>query len=192
MRSGSLLFRTLAMVVLTALLQSLLLPGISSAQSSGCDFDPEKPSIDHARTSFKMLNYRCAEEELNILLAMSTVDIEDKANAHVLLASVYYAMLKDNDEKRDRVMDEFVKAFKAYREWRGQLDIKSGEFLDLMEAAKDQVDQESLEQAVKPESDSGDTVVPAYIPTTAEKKKPAMAMTRVEMIAPPTWRQKYQ
>ncbi|MBN2227472.1 MAG: hypothetical protein JW763_08910 [candidate division Zixibacteria bacterium] len=172
MRSGSLLFRTLALVVLTVFIQSILLFGISPAQTSGCDFDPDKPSIDHARMSFKMLNYRCAEEELNVLLAKETVDIEDKANAHVLLASVYYAMLKDNDEKRDRVMEEFVKAFKSYREWRGELDIKSSEFLDLMEAAKDQVDQESLEQAIEPSPDSADTVAPAFIPTTAEKKKP--------------------
>jgi len=172
MRSGSLLYRTLALVVLTAFLQSILLTGIGLAQSSGCDFDPEKPSIDHARMSFKMLNYRCAEEELNVLLAKETVDIEDKANAHVLLASVYYAMLKDNDEKRNRVTGEFVKAFKAYREWRGELDIKSSDFLDLMEAAKEQVDRETLEQAIEPEPDSADTVAPVYIPTTTKDKKP--------------------
>ncbi|UCD18195.1 MAG: hypothetical protein JSV44_04595, partial [Candidatus Zixiibacteriota bacterium] len=112
----------------------------------------------------------CAEEELNALLAKETVDIEEKANAHVLLASVYYAMLKDNDEKRDRVMEEFIKAFKAYREWRGELDIKSSEFLDLMEAAKEQVDQESLEQAAQLEPDTA-VVAPVVVPA-AEKKKP--------------------
>lgn len=164
MKQKNLLFRVIAVAVLTVFLQWTMLPSLIYAQSGGCDFDPNKPSVEHARTSFKMLNYKCAEEELNAFLARADVGIEDKADAHILMASVYYAMLKNDTEKRDRVTEEFVKAFKAYREWRGELDIKSGEFLDLMESAKERVDSEAAIQSTPTEA----------APTEIEEQKPAV------------------
>lgn len=161
MKQKNLLFRVIAVAVLTAFLQWTMLPSLVFAQSGGCDFDPNNPSVEHARTSFKMLNYKCAEQELNAYLAKDNVSIEDKADAHILMASVYYAMLKNDTEKRDRVTEEFVKAFKAYREWRGELDIKSGEFLDLMEIAKERVDTEAATQPAPTEP----------VPTEIEEQK---------------------
>ena len=169
MKRKNLLFRVVAIAVLTAFTQWIMLPSLCLAQAGNCDFDPNNPSVEHARTSFKMLNYKCAEEELNAYLARADVGIEDKANAHILMASVYYAMLKNDTEKRDRVTEEFVKAFKAYREWRGELDIKSGEFLDLMENAKERVDTEAAEQPAPTET------APAVIDQPqAEEIKPAV------------------
>lgn len=169
MKQKNLLFRVIAIAVLTAFLQWTMLPSLVFAQAGNCDFDPNKPSVEHARTSFKMLNYKCAEEELNAYLARADVSIEEKANAHILMASVYYAMLKNDTEKRDKVTEEFVKAFKAYREWRGELDIKSGEFLDLMEIAKERVDTEAAEEPVVTES-----VPPVVEEQKIEEQKPAV------------------
>lgn len=175
MKQKNLLFRVVAVTVLTAFLQWTMLPSLVFAQSGGCDFDPNKPSVEHARTSFKMLNYKCAEEELNAYLARADVSIEDKANAHILMASVYYAMLKNDTEKRDRVTEEFVKAFRAYREWRGELDIKSGEFLDLMESAKERVDSEAAEEATVEEPAPTEPMPVVVEQPKPEEKKPAVA-----------------
>ncbi len=180
MKSRSLFFRAVAVTVLSVFLQSIILPGLTPALASDCDYDPSSPSVEHARTAFKMFNYKCAEEELLTFLAYDDADIEDKASAHVLLASVYYAMLKNNTEKRDRVMEQFVEAFKSYREWRGELDIKSSEFLDLMEMAKAQVDEAKIEEDKKPveepvvEEKPADTTETAIVvpPPPEKKKKP--------------------
>jgi len=61
----------------------------------------------------------------------------------VLLAEVYYAKVRNDSEKRDKVMEQFVAAFKSYRDWRGELNIKSPEFMSLMKLAQDQVDEEA-------------------------------------------------
>lgn len=178
MKSRTLFFRAVAVTVLTVFLHSVILPGLIPVMASDCDFDPASPSIEHARTAFKMLNYKCAEEELKTLLVYEDTDIEDKASAHVLLASVYYAMLKDNSEKRDRVMEQFVEAFRSYREWRGELDIKSSEFLDIMEMAKVQVDEAKAEQEQPPveevvveEAPEDTTEAAVIVPPPPDKKK---------------------
>ncbi|MDD4052720.1 MAG: hypothetical protein PHR28_12590, partial [candidate division Zixibacteria bacterium] len=101
------------------------------------------PTLESARISFKSLNYRCAEQEIEDVLKISSLTIEEKADAHILLAAVYFAMLKNDTEKRDRVIDQFKEAFKAYREWKGELDISSTEFIDMMKQAQEQVDKEA-------------------------------------------------
>ena len=79
-------------------------------------------------------------------LKQDKLTLEQKSDAHILLATVYYAMLKDDTEKRNRVMEQFTAAFKAYRDWRGELDIKSPEFAELMDQAKTEVDKEAAEK----------------------------------------------
>ncbi len=176
MKHKKLLFRIITFTVLTAFMQLTFLPLMSYAQAGNCNYDPEKPSVEHARDSFKMLNYKCAEQELNDYLAQDSITIEEKASAHVLLASVYYAMLKNDTEKRDRVTEEFVKAFKAYRDWRGELDIKSSEFLDLMEIAKTRVDDEAAEEEVaieEPATTEPEKIVTEQPELEPEPEKPA-------------------
>jgi hypothetical protein len=135
--------RAIAVVALACFLQAGVLPSISSAQTPQCPYDRAKPTLESARISFKSLNYRCAEQEIQDVLKNSALTIEDKADAHILLAAVYFAMLKNDTEKRDRVIDQFKEAFKAYREWKGELDISSTEFIDMMKQAQEQVDKEA-------------------------------------------------
>ncbi len=125
------------------------------ARSAECKFDRKNPNITNARINFKALNYECAEEELGLLLRDTTLSYQDKANAHVLLAAVYYARLKNESDMKTRVIDQFKEAFRTYRNWRGELDIKSTDFEDLMNAARQQLDQEPIapvteEPAAKP------------------------------------------
>jgi len=114
------------------------------ARSAECKFDRKNPNITNARINFKTLNYECAEEELGLLLRDTTLSFQDKANAHVLLAAVYYARLKNDSAMKGRVIDQFKEAFRTYRDWRGDLDIKSTDFEDLMNEARQQLDQEPV------------------------------------------------
>lgn len=119
------------------------------AQSVECKFDRKNPNITNARINFRTLNYECAEEELGLLLRDTTLSYQDKANAHILLAAVYYARLKNESEMKDRVIDQFKEAFRTYRNWRGELDIKSTDFEDLMNEARQQLEQEPVAPVVE-------------------------------------------
>lgn len=127
-------YATLAVFAIT-----LVLPDLLCAQTANCGYDEANPSIENARTNFKITNYPCAEEELNLLLADKSLGLQERADAHVLMASVYYAMMRDDDEKAQKVTEQFVEAFKAFRTWKGDVDIKSPEFLSMMEQARELV-----------------------------------------------------
>jgi len=146
MRSRDRIFRTVALILMVCYTQAFFLPNFIMAQAPPCAYDKKAPSVENARRNFKGLNYKCAEQELTDFLKQDKLSLEAKSDAHILLATVYYAMLKDDTEKRDRVMEQFKEAFKAYREWRGELDIKSPEFAGLMDQAKEQVDKETAEK----------------------------------------------
>lgn len=157
MRRMRLYRKTTACVTLSVFLVSLILPDLICAQTTNCGYDAANPSVENARKNFKITNYPCAEEELNLLLADQTISLQERADAHVLLASVYYAMMRDDDEKSRKVTEQFVEAFKAFRAWKGDVDIKSPEFLSMMENARELVDkqEEAKEAAVAqiPETD---------------------------------------
>jgi len=143
-------FRVTAVALLTCFIHLTALPTMSLAQAPDCQYDRAKPSLDSARINFKSLNYKCAEQEILDALSQGALSIEEKADAHVLLAAVYYAMLKNDSQKRNRVIEQFKAAFQAYREWRGELDISSSEFIDLMTEAQKQVDKEALQLQTPP------------------------------------------
>ncbi len=143
-------FRVTAVALLACFIHLAVLPTMSQAQAPDCQYDRTKPSLDSARIAFKSLNYKCAEQEIQDALGQGTLSIEEKADAHVLLAAVYYAMLKNDSQKRNRVIEQFKAAFQAYREWRGELDISSSEFIDLMNEAQQQVDKEAKQIQTPP------------------------------------------
>lgn len=143
MKRESFYFKASLFASLFVFIQALLLPSYLMGQTPDCTYDRDNPSVDSARRNFKITNYACAEIELKDLLARESISIEERADAHVLLASVYYAMLRDDKDKSKKVTKHFVEAFKAFRAWKGDLDIKSPEFLALMDQAREIVDQEA-------------------------------------------------
>ena len=151
------LIRAVALVALVCFLHTLLLPVAARGQEAPCSYDRAHPTLSSARINFKSLNYHCAELEIQDFLKLSTPSLEDRADAHMLMAAVYYAQLKDDKEKKERVIEQFKAAFKSYREWRGDLDISSTEFIDMMKEAQNQVDQEAQKPAV-PTEQPRDTV----------------------------------
>lgn len=175
--------RTTALMLLLAYLQMVFFPMWGFAQTPNCGYDSKTPTLEHARKNFKGLNYRCAEAELNDLLRLPELSLEDKSNAHILLAAVYYAMLKDDSEKRSMVMQQFKAAFKAYREWRGELDIKSPEFVEMMKEAQLEVDTEAIAApptTTEPEKRAEDT-------TKAKPAPPVIAETKAAKTGGKAW-----
>lgn len=119
-----------------------LISDSSFGQTTDCIYDTNAPSIDHARNSFKTLNYKCAEKEIIDFINTDTISLRSRADAHVLLAAIYYGMLKDDQGKKDKVVEQFKQAFRAFKNWQGELDIRSSEFKGMMDEAKSQVEQE--------------------------------------------------
>ncbi len=143
MHKKVLLFRfSLTLMLISYLVVTVLPIGVLAQESINCPYDKDAPTLDHARQTFKGLNYNCAEMEINDLLKDESLTLEEKANAHVLMAAVYYAKLKDSKEKRSKVIEQFAKAFRSYADWSGDVDIKSTEFLSMMEQAKSLVNTE--------------------------------------------------
>jgi len=125
----SVYFKAFLFASLFVFIQALLLPCCLMGQTPDCTYDLDNPSVENARRNFKITNYVCAEMELNDLLGRESISLEERADAHVLLASVYYAMLRNDKDKSKKVTKHFVEAFKAFRAWKGDLDIKSPEFI---------------------------------------------------------------
>lgn len=125
-------------LMLVTLIGLLFILSAGTSTMAQCSFDKAAPSLENARTMFKMTNYKCAEEELSALLKSDSLDYRTRADGHMLLAQVYWAMIRNDSDKKEKVLAEFVKAFREFQDWRGELDIQSDEFLSLMEEAKEQ------------------------------------------------------
>jgi len=162
------LVRAVALAVLACFLNTILLPIAALGQEAPCSYDRAHPTLSSARINFKSLNYHCAELEIQDFLKLSTLSLEDRANAHVLMAAVYYAQLKDDKEKKERVIEQFKAAFKSFREWRGDLDISSTEFIDMMKEAQILVDEEAQKSPV-PAEQPKDTVKKTVAPPPAQE-----------------------
>ncbi|UCD94407.1 MAG: hypothetical protein JSU69_11700 [Candidatus Zixiibacteriota bacterium] len=164
------LLQTTSVILLFVYLHSVILPGLAFGQQAECEYDRDNPTLESARKNFLALNYHCAEQEINDFLAVEGISIEERADGHVLLAEVYYARGRDVSEKKEKVIAQFVAAFEAYREWRGELNIKSPEFMAMMKEAQDLVDKQAAEEAAAVE-EKPEEVVPAEVPKKEEKKK---------------------
>jgi len=175
MKRQSSALRLTAVLLSVIFLQSIMLPGLILGQSSDCSYDRNNPTLENARKSFLALNYKCAEEEISKLLENESIDIQSKADAHILMAEVYYAKVRNNSEKKEKVIGQFIAAFNAYREWRGELNIKSPEFMAMMKEAQDMVDKGETEAKVETEAEPKPVkveITEKKTPEKGEKKGP--------------------
>ncbi len=162
-------FRLITVFLLMIFLHSVMLPGLvmGQGQAADCKYDRNTPTLDNARKNFLALNYVCAEQEISDLLKVEGLDTQAKADAHILLAEVYYAKVRNESEKKEKVIGQFVEAFKAYRDWRGELNITSSEFMAMMKEAQDMVDAGEVE----PEPVKIEIPEKKEVPEIGEKKE---------------------
>ncbi len=153
MRRHSIAARAVVRLLVFCFLSTMLLSTPGLTKPVDCPYDKANPSLENARLSFRTLNYACAEQEIEAFLLLEEITIEEKADAHVLLAAVYYAKLKNDADKRNQVINQFKEAFKAYRAWKGDLDISSTEFFEMMQTAQTMVDQEAEDAPAEQEAE---------------------------------------
>ncbi len=137
--------KSITVVICLLIFWIALMSSESRAQSPSCVYDRNTPSVENARLTFQILKFKCAELELIDVLQASSLSPENKCQANFLLAAVYYAMIKDETDKRDKVLEQFRAAFNTDRDWQGELDIKSDKFTALMEEARKQVSESGKE-----------------------------------------------
>lgn len=165
-------FRFMGILTVVCFAQMVVFPAASWGQTGDCPYDRANPSLENARISFKSLDYLCAEQEILDYLNTAGLTIEQRADAHVLLAAVYYAKSKNDTEKKKLVVNQFKEAFRAYRDWRGELDITSTEFIEMMNEAKRLVDEEEQQEEPTVEPVVVPDVEPVVAAPTATGAKP--------------------
>ena len=136
--------RTATYLTIVSLFLLTAMPARVVSSEIKCAYDMANPSIASARSSLKALNYGCAEQELIHLLKSDTTNLtlENRASAHVLLGTVYYLMAQQLEKQRERILNEFVEAFRVYRMWSGSLELELSELREILDEARNQVEEE--------------------------------------------------
>jgi len=111
----------------------LLFAASVSAQVGACGFDPQAPTLEHAKELMVGLNLDCAEQEVTSFMSIGNKPPEEMANAHILLAAVYYTQLRRKDVK---ITSNLQQAFRIMPDWDGTSPLKRAEFLDMLEEAE--------------------------------------------------------
>ncbi len=160
--------RSLVCMLIASLLCATVWPDCALAQTVECNYDRKAPSLKSARGSFQEFDFACAERELTDLLKSPNLDAGVQADAHALLAAIYFQTLPDNKSRREKVIEEFRRTYSLRPEWSGRPDVQTPAFRDLMTEAKRQVDQ--LRQRDKPSPPPASTATKPTPAVTAETK----------------------
>lgn len=170
------LSRPIAAALVMAYLCASLWPDRLAAQTTDCPYDRKAPSLAHARASFQEFDFICAEREVNDLLKSTSLDAGIRADAHALLAAILFQSLPDNQNRREKVIEELRRTYSLRPNWNGQPDVQTPAFRDLMAEAKRQVDQ--LKQKDKPA---------APPPAVTASPEPTEPKTEVQRGSKKTW-----
>jgi len=131
------------MLILSGILVSLIILTWTCpvpAQDAPCEFDAEEPSLAHARTAFRAADYACAGQEAQAVLTDSSLSQKTRADAHALLAAVFYSTTDDPEDRRRLTREQLIMVFRTDRNWRGRPDIAGAGFLTLVNDARELVD----------------------------------------------------
>lgn len=112
-------------------------PGLLVAREPICEYLSGQPALENARRIYRLAGLECAELELKELLAPAGVSRKTRADAHLLLASIYFVDEADDTSRRTKVKQELVALFIADRDWQGELEIRSPEFRKILADARE-------------------------------------------------------
>ncbi|HWR82118.1 MAG TPA: hypothetical protein VN285_02325 [Candidatus Deferrimicrobium sp.] len=116
------------------------------AQRVDCSYDPKTPSLESARKSLKSLHYPCAEQELRDFLAVNTISPALRAEAHILLGTIYYYSADNIMQERDRVLKEFIDALRAQPDVKHDLDTDTSDLATLFKEARNTIREENRQK----------------------------------------------
>lgn len=111
-------------------------PSLLIGQEPDCQYQTGHPTVANARRVFRSADLVCAEMELRELLDNDQVPGKTKADAHLLLASIYFVEDVDESLRRGKVKQELVALYLADRYWQGELEIRTSEFRKILADAR--------------------------------------------------------
>jgi hypothetical protein len=85
------------------------------------------------------VQYRCAEDEIQLLLVSPDISEHLQARAHMLLACIRFQTTPDTEERRRVTTEELLKVYRVYPMFNEDTEIYSLEFVTLMDRAQKQV-----------------------------------------------------
>lgn len=115
-------------------------PSVLTGQEKTCLYPDGQPTVANARRVFRSADLECAEKELKELLDSHQFSGKTRADAHLLLASVYFVGDSDDNLRRSKVKQELVALYLADRYWQGELEIRSSEFRKILADARELAD----------------------------------------------------
>ena len=130
-------FRPIRFILLLISMWVAINPCFLIAQTAECKYPGGLPTVENARLSFRSADLVCAKKELKDILTREGISRKTRADAHMLLASVYYIEETDDITRRIKVKQEIVEVFLAYRDWQGQFEIRSSEFRKIFSDARE-------------------------------------------------------
>lgn len=129
--------KSVKLILLLLCVWVVIYPGLLLAQESTCEYLSDRPALENARRVFRSADLECAEMELKELLATEGISRKTKADARLLLASIYFVGEADDTSRRTKVKQELVAVFIADRHWQGELEIRSSEFRKILADARE-------------------------------------------------------
>ncbi len=156
-------------VVIYAIVCVAVSLGVLSADEVSCDFNSENPRVLHAKMFFTGGQYACAEEELKALLDKPDINQHTAADAHMLLAAVYFQTIDGGNARRQKTREQFILGLRADRNWSGNLAVSSAEFITIFNDARELVNWLYKES---PELFASDTVAEEQVTEAVATKKP--------------------
>ncbi|MGD8922316.1 MAG: hypothetical protein PVH24_03645 [Candidatus Zixiibacteriota bacterium] len=152
-----------------AVVCTVLSLAVSSADEVSCDFNSENPRVLHAKVFFTGGQYACAEQELKAVLAKPDITSHTAADAHMLLAAVYFQTVSDREVRRQRTREQFIQGLRADRKWSGNLAVSSAEFITIFNDARELVEWLYKES---PELFASDSLAEEQVTEAVARKKP--------------------
>jgi hypothetical protein len=143
--------------------------GVLSADEVSCDFNADNPRVLHAKMFFTGGQYACAEQELSALLERQDINRHAAADAHMLLAAVYFQTIQDRNTRRQKAREQFILGLRANRKWSGNLAVSSAEFITIFNDARELVEWLYKES---PELFASDSLTEEQVTEAVASKKP--------------------
>ncbi|MCB2230300.1 hypothetical protein KQH82_06265 [bacterium] len=144
MKSHSPVWRGLRLYVALWLFVWSITSSLAIAQANNCTFDRQNPTLESARSSFGKLDYDCAREELLALLDIEGIQDNVAADAHGLLAAIYFSDegSRSFPVRKIVVQQELVNAIRLDSLWTGPLAINEELLRIWLEDARERVREE--------------------------------------------------
>ncbi|MEE8577703.1 MAG: hypothetical protein V3T31_10645 [candidate division Zixibacteria bacterium] len=131
----------LGRIAAAALVVLAILP-VTLLSQQPCDFNPNKPSYDHARSVFHKGDYLCSESEAQAILAQLDISPLLRARAYMLVACNKYESIDSTQLRQSEVEEALLLVYQTNPYYDDEPDVLALEFYILMDRAFERAQNE--------------------------------------------------